>query len=81
MGLNWPVGAIILTLMPKLESKDYCHERWPILNGNGLTAFSISSHLVGQAICDRIDERHKAILPPEIWGDGDREGVAVQLSK
>lgn len=36
---------------------------------------TISTHLVGQAVCDRIDERHKAILPAYIWGDGDPEGV------
>jgi len=26
-------------------------------------------------VCDLIDERHKAILPAEVWGDGDPEGV------
>jgi sugar phosphate isomerase/epimerase len=36
---------------------------------------AISSHLVGQAVCDRIDERHKSILPPHVWGDGDPAGV------
>jgi sugar phosphate isomerase/epimerase len=35
----------------------------------------LGAHLVGQAICDRIDERHRAILPPEIWGDGEPGGV------
>ena len=35
------------------------------------------NHLVGQAVCDDpIDDRHKAIVPPRIWGDGDAEGVA-----
>ena len=36
---------------------------------------AISNHLVGQAVCDLIDERHSAILPPEVWGDGEPEGV------
>jgi sugar phosphate isomerase/epimerase len=36
---------------------------------------AISSHLVGQAICDRIDSRHQSILPPHVWGDGDPAGV------
>ncbi|MDD3901778.1 MAG: sugar phosphate isomerase/epimerase [Fermentimonas sp.] len=36
---------------------------------------TISTHLVGQAVCDIIDERHKGILPDYIWGDGDPEGV------
>jgi sugar phosphate isomerase/epimerase len=30
---------------------------------------------VGQAVCDPIDERHQAVLPPDVWGDGDPEGV------
>jgi len=30
---------------------------------------------VRQAVCDRIDERHKSILPPHGWGNGDPEGV------
>ena len=37
--------------------------------------FAISSHLIGQAVCDNIDIRHKAILPDHIWGDGDPESV------
>ena len=40
-----------------------------------LQLFSISSHLVGQAVADKIDERHKAILPDYVWGDGDPDGV------
>ena len=52
------------------DSEDYCKERWQVLTDHGLTAFGISNHLVGQAICDRIDERHQAILPPDVWGDG-----------
>ena len=36
---------------------------------------ALGAHLVGQAVCDRIDERHRAILPPEIYGDGEQEGV------
>ena len=26
-------------------------------------------------MCDTIDERHKAILPPHVWGDGKPDGV------
>ena len=26
-------------------------------------------------MCDPIDERHRGILPPDVWGDGDPEGV------
>ena len=33
------------------------------------------NHLVGQAVLDRIDERHEAILPEHVWNDGDPDGV------
>jgi len=54
---------------------DYCANRWEILKKYGLTCFAMSNHLVGQAVCDRIDQRHKSILPPHVWGDGSEEGV------
>ncbi len=53
----------------------YCNARRKLLEDNGLQLFAISTHLVGQAVCDIIDERHKSILPDYIWGDGDPEGV------
>jgi sugar phosphate isomerase/epimerase len=58
-----------------LSNPHYNAEKWALLADNGLTCRAISSHLVGQAICDRIDERHQCILPPAVWGDGDPEGV------
>jgi sugar phosphate isomerase/epimerase len=58
-----------------LEEDGYCTERRALLERHGLSVFAISSHLVGQAVCDRIDERHKSILPPHVWGDGEAEGV------
>lgn len=54
---------------------DYCKSRKEILEKYGLKVFSISNHLVGQAVTDRIDERHKNILPSYVWGDGDPEGI------
>ena len=45
------------------------------LDKHDLACHAISSHLVGQAVCDVIDGRHKAILPPHVWGDGKPDGV------
>lgn len=42
---------------------------------------TISTHLVGQAVCDNIDFRHQSILPDYIWGDGDPEGVSQRASE
>ncbi len=55
--------------------ESYCKEKKALLNKYGLKLFAISTHLVGQAVSDRIDERHKNILPEYVWGDGDPEGV------
>lgn len=57
------------------EDDSYCDGRWATLKENGLSCAAISNHLVGQAVCDQIDQRHKAILPPHVWGDGDPEAV------
>ena len=64
-----------------LKDKNYCKGRWDILCGNGLDAYAISNHLVGQAVCDNIDERHKSILPADVWGDGEPEGVRKRAAK
>lgn len=55
--------------------------KWEIICDHGLDAHAISAHLVGQAVCDLIDERHKAILPPEVWGDGSPEGVRQRAAQ
>ncbi len=64
-----------------LSDEGYCRGRWNILSKHGLTAFAISNHLVGQAVCDNIDARHKAILSPAVWGDGDPEGVRQRAAQ
>jgi sugar phosphate isomerase/epimerase len=58
-----------------LSDDGYVKRKWELLLDHGLRSFAISNHLVGQAVCDRIDERHQAILPEHVWGDGDPEGV------
>lgn len=58
-----------------LKEPDYCQKKRQLLEKHGLQCQAISAHLVGQAILDTIDERHKAILPDYVWGDGDPAGV------
>ncbi|MDB4662029.1 sugar phosphate isomerase/epimerase [Verrucomicrobiales bacterium] len=60
---------------------DYCKAKRDLLSKHGMSAYSISSHLVGQAVCDRIDERHAQILPEYIYGDGDPEGVRQRAAE
>jgi sugar phosphate isomerase/epimerase len=60
---------------------DYCQTRHDILAKHGIKFWSISNHLAGQAVCDNIDERHQAILPERVWGDGDAEGVRQRAAE
>ncbi|HPX43258.1 MAG TPA: sugar phosphate isomerase/epimerase [Bacteroidales bacterium] len=58
----------------------YCKAKKEVLDKYGLKVFAISNHLVGQAVADRIDERHKAVVPARVWGDGDPEGVRTRAA-
>src|SRR5262252_9144940 len=58
-----------------LADPAYVKGRRELLKRYGLECWAISTHLVGQCVCDPIDSRHRAIVPPEVWGDGEPEGV------
>ena len=64
-----------------VEEDAYVQSRHELLAQHGLKVWAISNHLVGQAVCDRIDERHEAILPAHVWGDGDPEGVRQRAAE
>ncbi|MAY73427.1 MAG: AP endonuclease [Phycisphaerae bacterium] len=53
-----------------IEDDGYVKAKRDLLESHGLGCWSISNHLVGQAVCDPIDARHKAILPARVWGNG-----------
>jgi sugar phosphate isomerase/epimerase len=58
-----------------LAEPNYVRDRRELLARHGLGCWALGAHLVGQAVCDPIDSRHEAVLPPDVWGDGDPEGV------
>jgi len=64
-----------------LADPDYVGRQRELLEAHGLFCHAISNHLVGQAVCDLIDERHRAILPDHIWGDGDPDGVRERAAE
>jgi sugar phosphate isomerase/epimerase len=64
-----------------LAEDGYTQSRWDILEKHGLKCFAISNHLVGQAVCDNIDARHKSIVPDYVWGDGEAEGVRQRAAE
>ncbi|MCL4483512.1 MAG: sugar phosphate isomerase/epimerase, partial [Bacteroidetes bacterium] len=53
----------------------YCDAKLALLKKYNLKLFAISTHLVGQAVCDNPDVRHKGMLSEAIWGDGQPEGI------
>jgi len=58
-----------------LNEPDYVQKKRDLLKKYNLGCWAIATHLVGQAVCDLIDSRHRGILPASVWGDGDPEGV------
>jgi sugar phosphate isomerase/epimerase len=58
-----------------LDDPEYTSAKLDLLDRFDLQCHAISNHLVGQAVCDRIEKHHKAILPSYVWGDGEAEGV------
>lgn len=58
-----------------LDDPNYVIEKRALLDRYDLECHAISNHLVGQAVCDVIDERHQSILSPRIWGDGKPQDV------
>jgi sugar phosphate isomerase/epimerase len=64
-----------------VDEPGYARGQKQLLERHGLEVFAIGAHLVGQCVCDSIDERHRAIVPPEIWGDGDPEGVRQRAAE
>ena len=59
----------------------YTAARRSLLERHGLGCWAIGAHLVGQAVCDPIDARHRSVLPAEVWGDGDPEGVRTRAAE
>src|SRR3989440_2923968 len=64
-----------------LADEGYCRGRHEVLERNHLNVFAIGAHLVGQCVCDPIDDRHRGILPPELRGDGDAEGIRQRAAE
>ena len=64
-----------------LSSPAYVKDKRALLAQHGLQCFAIANHLVGQAVCDLIDERHQSILTEQIWGDGEPEGVRQRAAR
>ena len=80
-GLEIGFGGDHLDAHLALTEPGYLATRKQLLADHGLSVYAISAHLVGQAVCDHpIDQRHQAILPGRIFGDGEPEGVRTRAA-
>src|SRR5439155_10577968 len=70
-----------LEVQHALGDPDYCAGRLSLLASHDLQAPVLANHRVGQAVCDRIDERHRALVPDYVWGDGGAEGVRARAAE
>lgn len=64
-----------------LSDDSYLKKKHAVLEKHGLKCYAISNHLVGQAVCDRIDERHASIVPEHVWGNGKEDGVRARAAE
>src|SRR4051794_16520336 len=64
-----------------LTDPGYAKRQRDLLTRHGLRCWAIGNHLVGQAVSDPIDARHQAVLPPDVWGDGDPAGVQARAAE
>ena len=79
-GLELACSGDHFDVLTALSDARYCGGRRELLERHGLGCWAISEHLVGQAVCDPIDPRHRAILPADVWGDGDPDGVRARAA-
>jgi sugar phosphate isomerase/epimerase len=80
-GIELPCWGDHFNVQQALKDAGYCKSRHDLLAKYGLKCWAISNHLAGQAVLDNIDERHKAILPPHVYGDGAVEGVRKRAAQ
>lgn len=70
-----------LEVQRALSDEDYCQRKLELLGSFELQVPVISNHRVSQAVCDPIDERHRALVPDYVWDDGDPVGVQERAAE
>jgi sugar phosphate isomerase/epimerase len=58
-----------------LSEDGYCQHKLDLLARHDLHVPILGGYRIGQAVCDRIEPRHRRILPDYVWGDGEPHGV------
>ncbi len=77
-GLELAARGDHLAIQSALADAEECPRKLNLLSGHDLQAPVIANFGIGQAIGDVIDERHRAIVPDHVWGDGEPDGVRTR---
>ncbi len=80
-GLELSCGGDHFDVDKALENDAYLRNKHDLLEKYNLKCYSISNHLIGQCVCDPIDDRHKNILSPRLWGNGEPEAVRQRCAE
>lgn len=64
-----------------LNEPGYLEAKRELLERYNLKVYALGAHLIGQAVCDNIDNRHKGVVPDYVWGDGEAEGVRQRAAQ
>src|SRR5262245_42361687 len=80
-GLELACWGDHLEVQRALSEDDYGPKKLDLLARYDLSAPIISNHRVGQAVCDRVDTRHQALLPDYVWGDGNSVEVSRRAAE
>jgi sugar phosphate isomerase/epimerase len=70
-----------LEVQRALSEDDYAPAKLELFNRLELAVPVVSCHRVSTAVCDRVDERHRDVLPDYVWGDGDPDGVRQRAAE
>ncbi len=74
-GLELAVRGDHLSIIDDATLTEECSRIVALLNSYNLHVPAVAAFGISQAIGDKIDSRHQAIVPKHVWGDGDVEGV------
>src|SRR5438105_939148 len=80
-GLELSCSGDHLEVQRAVSEDDYCQNKLDLLARYDLAVPIVSNHRTGTAVCDPIDERHHALLPDYVWGDGKPAGVQQRAAE
>jgi sugar phosphate isomerase/epimerase len=64
-----------------LEQESYCQAKLDLLARHDLVVPVLATHRTGQAVCDRIEPRHQAVLSRHVWGAGEPEKIQKRAAE